>query len=61
SIDRAEGTVGKLLDDPKVGSDLARLLDRLEDHGGTAALLRWWLQFSGTMDLDGAQDPARAP
>ncbi|MBL4687094.1 MAG: MCE family protein, partial [Nannocystaceae bacterium] len=42
SIDRAEGTVGKLLDDPKVGSDLARLLDRLEDHGGTAALLRWW-------------------
>lgn len=60
-IDDAEGTLGKLLDDPKVASDLARLLDRLEDHERTAALLRFILQVTGTLDIEGAKDPAAPP
>ena len=60
-IDEAEGTVGKLLDDPKVGSDLGRLLDRLEDHDRTAAILRFILQATDTLDIRGAQDSAAPP
>ena len=50
-----------LLDDPKVASDLGQLLDRLEDHDRTAALLRWILQITGAMDIKGAKDPAAPP
>lgn len=58
SIDGAEGTVGKLIADPKVATDLGRLLDRLEDHDRTAALLRFILQITNTLDIRGSQDPA---
>lgn len=61
SIANADGTVGKLLTDPKVASDLTRLLDRLEDHDALAAVVRWYLQISGTADLAATRDSGRPP
>lgn len=57
-IDRGEGTVGKLVDDPKLADDLTRALDRLESHRRVAALLRFILQVTDTVDVRGMRDPA---
>jgi len=55
SIDRAEGTVGKIIADPKLSSDLGQFFDRLEDHERTAAALRCVLQVTGALDIQGSQ------
>lgn len=61
AVAEGKGTVGRVIEDPKIADDLGRALHRLERHDGIAAILRFVLRATGTIDLDEAQDPAGPP
>jgi hypothetical protein len=58
SIDNKEGTLGLLLDDPRLSEEVGKLLHNLARNKLVRSVALWYLQRQGTIDVDGARDPA---
>jgi ABC-type transporter Mla subunit MlaD len=60
AIERGDGTVGKLLDDPKLGNDVRRLLGNLQRSKVLKSLLLFVLEKKG-VGIEASRNPAAPP
>lgn len=60
AIDRGDGSLGKIVGDPKLGDDLRRLLDNLEKNEALKAVLKLVLEQKG-VGIKASQSPAGPP
>ena len=58
AIDEKQGTLGLLLADPRLADEAGKLLHNLARNKFIRSLALWYLQRQGTIDVDGARDPA---
>lgn len=58
AVDEGHGTLGLLLNDPRLADDVSKLLHNLARNELIRSIALWYLQRQGTIDLDGARDPA---
>jgi phospholipid/cholesterol/gamma-HCH transport system substrate-binding protein len=61
SIDRGDGTLGKLINDPSLREDIGRLLANIASRDWLKTLTAWYLERKGIADIASTRSSARPP